>query len=70
MKPVAIVIDDQHSPGWTKVRMLKPLQCNTELFTADQLRQAKVEVLREAWQKCECREQLLLMADEIERSKT
>ena len=48
-----------------------------ELYTADQLKQAKVEVLREAAEACpgyakasNLREYIRRMADEIERSKT
>ena len=79
MKPVAYMADGEVFLDQRCITIEKP----TELYTADQLREAQVKVLREAaamWSvygvivgsvvQVVRTDELLRMADEIERSKT
>ena len=68
MKPVAYMADGEVFLDQRCITLEKP----TELYTADQLREAQVKVLREAADRL-CgvhRDEIRSMADEIERSKT
>ena len=78
MKPVARL--EPYGGKWILVDLApapEQREIGLDLFSADQLRQAKVEVLREAAEACpgyakasNLREYIRSMADEIERSKT
>jgi hypothetical protein len=70
MKPVAYMADGEVFLDQRCITLEKP----TELYTADQLCEAQVKVLREAAENIIDKRspwfELIRMADEIERSKT